>query len=164
VVHGRVSRSAQPGDAVVVARRGELGRWLVVLAAATGACALLMPPGRSAASVPARGRESSPSIAVAALRSLPPAARSVRPVCTKRSVRGAVRAVSPRGTPVVLGELACAGRWAVVIRIDRVNGAEFTLVLRWNAASGRWRVVDRTVACARHRVPAKIRAMACESN
>jgi hypothetical protein len=64
---------------------------------------------------------------------------------------------------VVLADLSCAGRWAVVARIDRVNRAEFTVLLHWTAAR-HWRVHNRDVACAHGRVPAKIHAKACESN
>jgi hypothetical protein len=86
-----------------------------------------------------------------------------RPVCTRAAIHRAIAHQEHPRYRWKLDGLQCAGRFAVVGLEDLTDQAEFTRLLHWTKTN-RWLVINRFRACARGRVPAKIRMVTCESN
>jgi hypothetical protein len=63
---------------------------------------------------------------------------------------------------VQASDFSCDGDWAVVGATIPANREQVTVLLLWNA--GKWGAVDRNAYCNIGRLPAGLRARACESN
>ena len=91
--------------------------------------------------------------------SLAPAAKSVKPPCTKRALEAGLRS-SRMGGRVDAKSWGCAGRFAYAA--VTVHNIEVTVLFL--AHGNQWRTASRQKYCNKHQVPARIYKPACETS
>jgi hypothetical protein len=92
------------------------------------------------------------------------AVTAASPPCAQAALQTAVNVGRPPDQRAVVqaSDLSCDGEWAVVGATIPANREQVTVLLLWNA--GNWGAVDRTAYCNVGRIPAGLRALACQSN